>query len=64
MDGTGTNEALGEQESADDDRMWAAVIPLPSGLVRRLEALAAEVGAMDPGAPNVGPVALGELGPH
>lgn len=39
-------------------------MPFPPGLVRRLEALAAEVGMVDLDTPIVGSVALGESEPH
>ena len=64
MDGTGTDDAPREQGPADDDPVWAAAVPFPPGLVRRLEALAAEVGAVDFNAPIVGPVTLDESGLH
>lgn len=64
MDGTGTDDAPRKQELAGDDPVWAAVVPLPPGLVRPLEALAAEVGMVDLDTPIVGPVALGESEPH
>lgn len=64
MNGTGTDEAPEEQEPAGDDPVWTAAVPLPSGLLRRLRALTAEIGAVDLSAPILGPVALGESGLH
>ncbi|MDN3563529.1 hypothetical protein ACFQY5_39620 [Paeniroseomonas aquatica] len=64
MDGTGTDEAPRKQELASDDPVWAAAVPFPPGLVRRLEALAAEIGMVDLDTPIVVPVALGESEPH
>lgn len=64
MDGTDTEKALREQNSADNDPAWAAAVPFPPGLVRRLETLATEVGAVDLSASIVGPVTLDESGPH
>lgn len=64
MDDTGTDDALGEQELEGDNSMWAAALPFPPGLVRRLEVLVADVGALNIDAPIVGPVALNEAGPR
>lgn len=60
----GHGRSPGEQEPAGDDPAWTAAVPFPPGLVRRLEVLAAEVGAVAPDAPIVGPVTLGESGTH
>jgi hypothetical protein len=36
MGNTGTDEAQGEQEPADNDPVWTAAVPFPPGLARRL----------------------------
>lgn len=41
---------------------WTTVVPLPPELMRCLNMLADEIGAVNPDAPILGPVVLGELG--
>lgn len=64
MDGTDTDDAQREQEPADDDPVWTAAVPFPLRLLRRLEALAAEIGPVDLDTPIASPMALGESGEH
>lgn len=64
MDDTGMDEAPRGQEPTGDNLVWEAAVPFPPELVSRLEALAAEVGAVDLDAPIVDPVTLGESDMH
>ena len=64
MDGTSTDKAPRDQEPGNDNPVWAAAVPFPSGLVLRLEALAAEIGPVDLDATILSPIALDESGEH
>ncbi len=43
---------------------WTAAVPFPLELMRRLDVLAAEIGAVNPDVPILGTVAFGESEPH
>ena len=64
IDGTAPEEAPTGTEPTDNDPLWATAVPFPPELVRRLDALAAKVGVVDPNTPIIGPVTLGESEAH
>ena len=64
MNGTAAEDDQAGAGPTDDDPLWIEAVRFPPGLARRLNALVAETGPVDPAATIVGPVTLGEAGAH